>query len=785
MDRTMSFRQIQEQYQVDGEVAFSIEQAMPFGLLGTVDGRVQGVLKYWEWSWFHTLTMEEVMQMPADDIEKKITCRVIGYSEKYHELLLSRRHARRDEWRQAARRLKTGDMVDGLVIRADTEGWYEIRLSDSLLTGCLHARNVPDLPKRMTQGLLIGDEIRAVVERIDSTACSILLNINRALQQKRQGLLVIQNGEPVKGISIGDRLKPAIHLALDWKRKQIAADERELPYYPVTRKHIGWIDDDPGGVSEIQNILRGEGVEIVPLPVTEDSFIEALRTASIDLCILDIDLQDGQSGIDLARKAIDRQLLKPEKIVFFTGIADDRLVEAKQLNPLDVLTKDEYGMSSIRRLIRSLPPTRSQYHAVTDAMIRLQIPAGATPYHLKTLKEPELPDLLKQHLDQLARRTGAEGVYIMSFDVDEGFSLIAESPTGSTCPDRKHLIQLKHSPLADVIHKGEEYWEGKFSGSNRDGFVIPVWGSFDSIGIVPMRIFGIEPHILVIIARNERYSFDRELVHEYAHFFQAIIERRELLAINSRLSDAARAGMLAVGVVHDLRNRANPVVGAIQLSLERTTRSKRKGASPSTDDLTAWVDDLSRISGHMQNLLDPIQRLFDAISQHEPHDCDYTKIIRRAVENIKAMELTRKAKVEIKLSAGQLPALVKGSGLVLETILFNLLINAVQQIQLSGESTGLVQVDAGMDDESGLGKNLLIRVTDSGPGIHQRDFDRIFTFRFTTRPPGEGSGVGLFHVRQLSSGISATVQVEKSTLFFGTAFKIAIPVVADSGGIHE
>jgi signal transduction histidine kinase len=75
---------------------------------------------------------------------------------------------------------------------------------------------------------------------------------------------------------------------------------------------------------------------------------------------------------------------------------------------------------------------------------------------------------------------------------------------------------------------------------------------------------------------------------------------------------------------------------------------------------------------------------------------------------------------------------MQGDYLKLETVLSNIVINAVQAIGKIGQITISVE-----DKPDGI----VISITDSGPGIPEKHLSKIFEPLFTTKPLGTGLGL--------------------------------------------
>jgi signal transduction histidine kinase len=99
----------------------------------------------------------------------------------------------------------------------------------------------------------------------------------------------------------------------------------------------------------------------------------------------------------------------------------------------------------------------------------------------------------------------------------------------------------------------------------------------------------------------------------------------------------------------------------------------------------------------------------------------------------------------------------------------HLLLNAVQAMP----SGGLLEIDAAPGDD---GKHVVVKVTDSGHGIEGRFHHKVFEAFFTTRPEGEGSGLGLYISRKVIHRHHGQIELLHSRPG-STRFEVRIPCV--------
>jgi len=104
----------------------------------------------------------------------------------------------------------------------------------------------------------------------------------------------------------------------------------------------------------------------------------------------------------------------------------------------------------------------------------------------------------------------------------------------------------------------------------------------------------------------------------------------------------------------------------------------------------------------------------------------------------------------------------------LEDVWLNLLMNAVHAVRTTAEPVIAVRVWS----ESGCA---VVSIADNGHGIAPEHVPRIFEAFFTTKPSGEGTGLGLYICKQIIDQLGGTIDVY-SVLGSGTQFTVRIPL---------
>ena len=96
-------------------------------------------------------------------------------------------------------------------------------------------------------------------------------------------------------------------------------------------------------------------------------------------------------------------------------------------------------------------------------------------------------------------------------------------------------------------------------------------------------------------------------------------------------------------------------------------------------------------------------------------------------------------------------------------VFVNLITNAVQAIK----DRGTLTLQTSVGSEGGV----VASVSDTGCGIPKEAFSKIFEPLYTTKPPGKGTGLGLYNVMSVISKMEGHICVE-SDVGIGTTFRI-------------
>ena len=249
----------------------------------------------------------------------------------------------------------------------------------------------------------------------------------------------------------------------------------------------------------------------------------------------------------------------------------------------------------------------------------------------------------------------------------------------------------------------------------------------------------------------------------------------------------ASLGELTAGIAHEIQNPLNFVTNFSEVSTElvaevREERAKGGAADEALQDqlLGELGQNLSKITEHGQRAASIVRGMLEharpSSGERAPTDlnvlCD--AYLRLAYQGVLAKDNTFHAALVTDFAPGlpQIEAVAGELGRVLLN-LFNNAFYAMHQRQQAGEAAYRPTLSVRTQQ---VGNRVAIRVSDNGTGMSQGVQAKIFQPFFTTKPPGEGTGLGLSLAYDIIvQGHGGTLAVE-SREGEGTTFRVELPV---------
>ncbi|MBA3937472.1 MAG: PAS domain S-box protein, partial [Planctomycetes bacterium] len=249
-----------------------------------------------------------------------------------------------------------------------------------------------------------------------------------------------------------------------------------------------------------------------------------------------------------------------------------------------------------------------------------------------------------------------------------------------------------------------------------------------------------------------------------------ISERRRLEDELRQAQKMEAVGRLAGGIAHDFNNQLTVIQGYGQLALKRAE----------DEGLAKHLRHIVTATEHSADLVRQLLS-FSRKGRHAIVAVDLHGILTE-LQDVLGRSLDKRIRIELALRAEA--AVVTGDRGLLQSAFLNLALNARDAMPEGGMlrfATSEVDLDAEQVARLGGGmactRHLRVTVSDSGQGMSAEVQRHLFEPFFSTKAPGQGTGLGLASVygtvKQHEGGIEVV-----STPGRGTVFQVFLPLAA-------
>lgn len=279
------------------------------------------------------------------------------------------------------------------------------------------------------------------------------------------------------------------------------------------------------------------------------------------------------------------------------------------------------------------------------------------------------------------------------------------------------------------------------------------------------------------LAYQEIQDLNTELQSSIAQLEEAYRDLQRSQDHLVRSEKMADLGRLTAGIAHEMNTPLGASLASYKMMLDLIDEYKK-----SIGDPEVTVADHHEIAAEMENLIHNTQQWTERavayirslklqtreVKQGEEREFS----ILQSIEDTKLLlsHRLRNSHCTITVACPTLAPTLRGDPSKFGQVLTNLIGNAMDAYKDTGKNGGEIQVAIAEDEGE-----VELRVRDYGCGIPQENLERIFDDLFTTKPLGEGTGLGLPISRDIvTKFFHGTMRVE-STVGQGTTFILRFP----------
>lgn len=219
----------------------------------------------------------------------------------------------------------------------------------------------------------------------------------------------------------------------------------------------------------------------------------------------------------------------------------------------------------------------------------------------------------------------------------------------------------------------------------------------------------------------------------------------------------ASLGLLTAGVAHEINNPLNYISGGYQ-SIEKHLDSNKTINPENIKKFVSWIKVGTERATKIVRGLNDLTR--DNLDFNET--CNISKILN---ETLAIVNNKIKNRITVVKEFDDNNYIIKGNIGKLHQLFLNLLTNAIDAI--AKEGTINIKI---IEKESYLS----IEIKDNGEGIHKKSLKKITEPFYTTKPPGSGTGLGLYISNNIVKEHKGKLKID-SEKGIGTSIIIQLP----------
>ena len=284
------------------------------------------------------------------------------------------------------------------------------------------------------------------------------------------------------------------------------------------------------------------------------------------------------------------------------------------------------------------------------------------------------------------------------------------------------------------------------------------------------------------IAREEllaRVETHLSLLAINRHMEEKVRERSQALLMTEKM---ATLGTLTAGLAHEFNNPNFFISGAAGNLASKITKFQDilyelVGENPDQEikqlfqtHFAGMMKQIAMINEGSQRINGVVadMRLFSRLDEAEQKRVDILEGLKACVKMVQSQY----EEIRFDLQLGE-PILMECRPAELNQVYLNLILNSCLSIRERCQQDEKAEARICIRTRREGNQNVLI-FEDSGKGISPENMDHIFEAFFTTRPPGQGTGLGLYTVWRVVENHGGRIEVT-STQDEGTCFSLYFP----------
>lgn len=708
---------------------------LPQGMSVALDNGERGIIRVREISWENEELVNWKTNYPIgwDGYAFSIP------AQKGEVREFSLRLTEKDPWDEMAKGFDKSHIYEGVVTGSFDYGAF-IEIAPGL-SGLLHKSQIPAWVQTPVPDLFWhGDKVLVVIHELDHAERLMKLSMAPAGDLTGETLPLAKNQPTVKS-EAGGRVE-----------KNISAD--------IPRRHILVVENDASQSNVVCGWLRELGQSVDAVFSAEDA-LEFLEKSQPDVALVDIGLP-GMSGTQLAKYILEK----------YPRIQIANATDWAHANEIKD-TLDELQTLGVKLLFKPLLPEDLAAFLSSDEKQEPVIPQDGKKLSLADIPNLDAKKSIHMLLRTCRKHLGVEQVFLFSLDpAQRRINIMEHSGDGFT--NKGAIPQLIYSPVRDAAEDRKLVVASEITERENKRFqhlleFCPTMVS--CIGLPVPSQTSAKYALFAMDRRAKSFSGESKIfVEGMALAIGAALDQNNLRERSALMQRSALIGNLTSGMMHEINNLVGPLLYGSNSLKKKLTQIEKEAGNPNYTDIN---DEIMKIQQDVRKIINTTKAYTRIAAKGRDEILRVDEIIEETL--ILLRDVSKSAKVSIFFKPPEKLLVIQSQAVVLEQIILNVILNAIQQIaEMRPNIGGWIQINTHFVSEAKDEVKCRIFIEDNGPGIHAKLWEKVFDAGYTTRR--EGSGIGLYISRNLMQDVGGEIFISQSCILSGSTFVLEFPV---------
>jgi len=744
-------------------------------LVSLPNNQGRGIIPKREWSWDRSVNAEK-----PHFRENQVVEAVVLHADTRRGVPLLSIREKENPWAGAAQKFIVGQDWEGEVINIRRNAVY-VQIEPGIV-GVLWAAEIPLLPAQVPEdALVLGDRIIVEIVTLDVETRRLELSMLRPLCKSPTHEDLLKELEARFHQKI-EAFKAGVMLP------EIAEESRPRKIViPVNRlkglTNVLLVENDGADALHIARFFRINFGAATNQVKTVQEALAFLTDHDVDLVVLDINLDNGHKGTEVAEAILAAHPNMPLLFISNDVFADDKInpLEEKLGRHFPFAYKEwqydtaDADSGGLYRAVKNLQDGVIEKHG---SLSRKEAFIGGLEeiYHTGLPIEEKLCRLLGGFVAE----TQIGHALILRLDRDKRLiRLTAAYPTHQTQLYEQALDGLYYSPVREVIEDEQVFYLSKSDDASQHARVTNFFQNipFNSCYGLPLKTDGgTAGYALFVFDKRPDLSWDTiARIRLTAAYAATAIERDSFLNALRPKQDMALRGELMATFIHEFSNKLEPLFDFV----EEAQKLQSKG---NPQQLWKYME---KVGPDLLKIKD-LSKAYGRLAKAELEEVDLNRIVEKVRDQL--APLARQSNIRLEIKVESLP-LIDAISMHVEQVLTNVVLNAIQHIDEQAQIRKALNEAHGFQPESLLTspKMLLIKscasvevgaccimIMDTGGGVPYDLHKKIFSLGVSTR--NGGHGLGLYISRNLVEAMNGRLEWVHSLRGFGSAFALIFPL---------